>query len=397
MAKQACKTISICCLLHLFFLGVPFLHPETEGKPSENEVFAIGTGVIVSGNLARAKENAISQALMKGVEIYLVRRLGSQGVANNFQRLIQEIIPKAEEDIENFHILAEDQIGAKWKVLVRLRINDKVLDERLRQSGIVFTEGPPVKLLFLVSETRGESVSYWWRDPEIRSSLSPTELALHNVFQERGFNPVNRVLSVPEAEYTEHMRSPELQDVDVLRWGTLFSAGVVIYGQAEVIEEKEVSISLEAFDVSQGKRICQDILSEPVLEGPEGRERIIETLERAVKLLAARLTPTIIRSSAADQEMISRVEITLKGLSSYKQFRLFRDFLRRDVTGVKSVRQTRVRKDSMSIAVEFKGDKYELKVSIMSNINYLIIVFSSKGIFSRYNKKELHIAALFNF
>ncbi|MBW2616262.1 MAG: hypothetical protein JRD02_08830, partial [Deltaproteobacteria bacterium] len=368
MVKKSVKTIFIFSLLCLFLPEVPFLHAQTEGKASENEVFAIGTGVIVSGNLARAKKNAISQALMEGVENYLVRRLGNQGVANNFQRLIQEIIPKAEEDIENFHILAEEQIGAKWKVLVRLRINDKVLNERLRQAGIVFTEGPPIKLLFLVSEKRGGTVSYWWRDPETRSALSPTELALHNVFQERGFSPINRVLSVPEAQYTKHMLSSELQDVSILRWGTLFFADVVIYGQAEVIEEKEVSISLEAFDVSQGVRICQDILSEPV-EGTEGRERIIETIDRAVRLLAARLTPTIIQVSASDQETINRVEITVKGLSSFKQFRLLRDFLRRDVTGVKSVRQTRIRKDSISIAVEFKGDKYELLDRILNHEN----------------------------
>jgi len=368
VVKKSVKTIFIFCLLCLFLPEVPFLHAQTEGKPSENEVFAIGTGVIVSGNLARAKENAISQALMEGVENYLVRRLGNQGVANNFQRLIQEIIPKAEEDIENFHILAEDQIGAKWKVLVRLRINDKILNERLRQAGIVFTEGPSIKLLFLVSEKRGGTVFYWWRDPETRSALSPTELALHNVFQERGFSPINRVLSVPEAQYTEHMLSSELQDVSILRWGTLFSADVVIYGQAEVIEEKEVSISLEAFDVSQGVRICQDILSEPA-EGPEGRERIIETIDRAVRLLAARLTPTIIQVSASEQETTNRVEITVKGLSSFKQFRLLRDFLRRDVTGVKSVRQTRIRKDSISIAVEFKGDKYELLDRVLNHEN----------------------------
>ncbi|MCD6297696.1 MAG: DUF2066 domain-containing protein [Deltaproteobacteria bacterium] len=368
MAKQAVKTIFIFCLLGLFLPEVPFLHAQTEGKASENEVFAIGTGVIVSGNLARAKESAVSQALTRGLENYLVRRLGKQGVANNFQRLIQEIIPRAEEDIENFHILAEDQIGAKWKVFVRLRINGKFLNEKLRQAGIVFTEGPPIKLLFLVSETRGGKVSCWWRDPETRSALSPTELALHSLFQERGFRPINRVLSVPEAEYTEDMLSADLQEIGILKWGTLFSADVVIYGQAEVIEEKEVSISLEAFDVSQGARICQDVLSEPV-EGPEGRERIIETIDRAVRLLAARLTPIIIQVSASDQETINRIEITVKGLSSFKQFRLLRDFLRRDIAGVKSVRQTRIRKDSISIAVEFKGDKYELLDRVLNHEN----------------------------
>jgi hypothetical protein len=369
LLKQSAKRTLIFFILCLFLPEAAFLHAETEDKSSENEVLAIGTGIIVSGNLARAKESAVSQALIRGVENYLLRRLGKQGVANNFQRLIQEIIPKAEEDIENFHILAEDQTGAKCKVLVRLRINGKFLNERLRQAGIVFVDGPPLKLLFLVSETRGGNVSCWWRDPEIRSALTPTELALHSLFQERGFRPINRVMSVPEAEYTEDMLSAGLQDIGILKWGTLFSADVVIYGQAEVVEEKEVSISLEAFDVSKGMRICQDTLSEPVIEGPQGREKIIETIDRAVKLLAARLTPTIIRLSAFDREMINRVEVTIKGLTNFKQLRLIRDFLRTDVKGVKSVRQTRIRKDSISIAIEFTGDKYELLDRVLNHAN----------------------------
>jgi hypothetical protein len=369
VVKKSVKTIFIFFLLCLFLSEVHFLHAETGGKSDENEVFAIGTGVIVGGNMAQAKKSAISQALTRGVENYIVRRLGKQGVANNFQRLVREIIPKAEEDIENFHILAEDQIDTKCKVLVRLRINDKVLNERLRQAGIVFTEGPPLKLLFLVSETRNGNVSCWWREPGTRSALSPTELALHRLFQERGFRPINRLLSVPEAQYTEDMLSGSLQDISILKWGTLFSADVVIYGRAEVIEEKEVSLSLEAFDVRQGVRIFQDTLSEPVMEGPQGREKIIETIDRAAKLLAARLTPTIIRVSVSDQEMLNRVEITIKGLTNFRQFSLLRDFLRKDVTGVKSVRQTRIRKDSISIAIEFTGDKYELLDRVLNHEN----------------------------
>ncbi len=367
MVKQAVKTIFICSVLCLFFLKVPFLHAETGGKPGENEVFAIGSGAIVSGNLARAKERAVSDALMKGVENYLVHRLGKQGAANNFQRLVEEIIPNAGEDIENFQVLTGDQIGAEWKVLVRLRINDKVLNERLRQAGIVFLEGPPVKLLFLVSEARERKIFYWWRDPETRSALSPMELALHGLFQERGFSPVNRLLSVPEAQYTEDMLSADLPDSGIMKWGTLLSADVVIYGRAEIFEERAVSVSLEAFDVSRGARICQDTLSEPVMEGPEGREEIIETINRAVKVLAAKLAPTIIRAGAFDQERINRVEIIMKGLTDFRQFRLLRDFLRRDVKGVKTVRQSRIRKDSISIAIEFTGDKYDLLDRVLNH------------------------------
>jgi hypothetical protein len=338
-------------------------------NPAKNEIFAVGTGSIVGGNLASAKESAISAALMKGVESYLMRRLGSRGVINNFKRLVQEIIPQAREEVENFHILTEDRTADKYRVLVRLGINEKVMDEKLREAGILLAEGPALKVLFLVSEKRQGIVSYWWKDPELHLALSPTELVLHNVFQKRGFRPINRTFSAPENIHSVDLSSPELGDADALMMGRLFSADVVISGQAQIVDEKEVSITLKALDVNHGIHIRQGVESERIDEGPEGDERIISALEKAVDYLAARLIPAIIRIAASDEKKVRHLEITLKGLDTYKYFRLFKDFLSKEVEGVINVRQTRVRKNSMSIDVEFQGDGNKFLDRVLNNEN----------------------------
>ena len=363
------KLFAFLCFLYISIFGMPLLHAEGEEKPGKNEIFAMGTGTIVSGNLASAKESAISQALMKGVESYLVRRLGSRGVINNFKRLVQEIIPQAKEEIENFHILTEDQINNEYKVLVRLRINEKVIDEKLREAGIVLAEGPPIKVLFVVSEKRDGIVSYWWKDPEVHFALSRTELVLHNVFQKRGFSPVNRTLNIPESGYPEELRSSELEDTGALMLGRLFSADVVICGQTEIFDEKEISMTLKALDVKHGIHIGQGMQVERIKEGPEGNERVIEALEKIANYLAARLIPTIIRIAASDEDKVHHLEITLKGLNTYKHFRVFKAFLSEEVKGVKNVRQTRVRKNSMSIAIEFQGDTNRFLDRVLNHKN----------------------------
>jgi len=271
-------------------------------ESATNEVLAIGTASIVSGNLALAKKSAISRALMKGVENYLVHRLGSQGIVNNFQRFIEEIIPGAKEEIENFNILTETQFGNEYKVFVRLKVNEKVIDKKLREAGLIFMEGPPIKVLFLVSEVKDETIFYWWKDPEVHSALSPTELALNKVFQKRGFSSINRPLSVPVTGFSKALRSPTLEEADVLKWGELFSSDVVIYGQANIVDEKEVSLTLNAFDVNQGLQIGQDFQVEQIEKRLEANEQIIETLERLVDRLADRLTPTIVRTVRFDHE-----------------------------------------------------------------------------------------------
>ena len=179
------------------------LHPsmaEMSSKAGQKEILVIGTGTIVRGNEAEAKKKAVSEALVKGVEEYLTRRLGRQGMINNFSRLIHGIIPKAREEIENFNILAEERVDQDYKILVRVKVNEKVMEEKLREIGLIEMEGPPIKVLFLVSQIkpREGEISFWWENPQGESPLTPTELVLYRVFQARGFRPVNRLSSIPK-------------------------------------------------------------------------------------------------------------------------------------------------------------------------------------------------------
>ena len=223
MAKIGLKTahdfLLYCCFFCALWLS---LAPAAMGaKTAENEILAIGTATIKEGNLAQAKESAISDALTKGVENYLLHRLGIEGVSDNFNRIIYDILPRAKVKVENFNILLEDQTGEEFNVFIKLRVNEKVIDEKLREAGVVVTKGSPIEALYL--------------------------------------------------------------------------------------------------------------------------------------------------------------DITLKNLSSYKQFRVFRDFLIRDVSGVKSVRQTRVRKDAISIAVEFEGDRNSFVERVLNHDNLPFLVKLEQG------------------
>ncbi len=363
------KTLGVCCILCALFLCAPHLPAQTDTNPVENEILAIGTGVIVGGNQAAAKETAISQALIKGLEDYLVYRMGRQVLVNNFQRFTHEVIPGAKEAIENFHILAESQVGDKYKILVRLKINERIIDENLKRAGLLLVEVPRIKMLFLISEESKGQTLCWWENPEIHSPLSPIELALHNGFQKKGFTPINRTLNILEDKISDDLRSPDLGDKAALRWGALLSADVVIRGQAKTVDDKKISLTLEAFDVDQGVQICRGMHSEPLINGPKGKEQMAETIERLVNHLVTRLAPVIIQASTPDQEKVHHLDVTLTGLKSYNQFREFRDFLIDNVTGVISVKQTRVKKDSISIEVEFRGDGNRFIDSVLNHRN----------------------------
>jgi hypothetical protein len=370
------RLLLICPLLCISFFIFP--HSAEALKKSEGtEILAIGTGAIHGGNLAQAKEKALSQALMKGMEDYLVRRLGREGMVNNFQRLVQEIIPGARDGIENFHILAENRTEDAYKILVRIRINKKVIEEKLRIAGLVTMEGPAIRVLFMISETQEGQTRYWWKDPEEPSAMSAIELILHNAFQERGFSLINRQVNIPEVEFSDEMRSTDLTDENILTWGKLFSADVVIRGRTGIIDDKEVFLTLKAMSVNEGHLICQGMHIEPIETVPDGSAKISEALKKLANYLASKLTPAIFQAAGLGHKKTHILDVTLTGLKNYGQFVDFRNFLRKEVPGIKSVRQTRVRKNSISIEVEFEGDENKFIASVLNHENLpLLLDFS---------------------
>ena len=358
------KGILITIIFESLFLvlNLSLSAAQTGIEDAQNQTLVIGTGTIVGGNVPEARSMAISEALVKGVEEYLARRLGSEGMINNFLRLLQDVIPNAKEGIENFNILAEERMDNHYKILVRVKVNDKVIEERLRETGIVLMEGPQIRVLFLVSQigpSEGE-LSYWWKEPEADFALTSIELALYRVFQERGFYPINRLTNIPEGEYFPEMKVLNLSDESAIGWGKLFLADVVIRGRCEIIEGKEVSVMLEALRVENGILIYQDMQSETIGEGPGSTDQVVETIEIAVNNLVSRMSSEIMMAMQLPEPVINRVELILRGLRSFRQFEEFKGFLENEIAAVKSVKQTRISGNSMFISVEFLGDKKNL-------------------------------------
>jgi hypothetical protein len=279
------------------------------------------------------------------------------------------MIPGSGEEIENFHILAEDHTGDQYNIFVKLRINKTVMEKKLRRSGLATMRGSAIKVLFLVSENNGETTSYWWKDPEFPPAMTLIELTLYQAFQERGYRPINRSLGIPQVGFPENLKAPDLSNESVLKWGKLFSADVVISGNATIIENTECSLNLRALDVDKGDLIFQGMHIQPVEEDSKGDRQTNEALEILVNDLVSKLTPAIIKAAGPGHGTTQTLEITLTGLESYRQFMDFRGFLEKNVNGVKSVKQTRVRKDSISIEVQFKGDENTFMSRVMNHAN----------------------------
>lgn len=349
----------LLALTLVFAFNLPSAEAQVETDSDQDQTLVIGSGDIIDGNVSEARNMAISDALIKGVEGYLAGLLGSQDMINHFPRLLQDVIPKAKEWIANYYILAEERINDHYKVLVRVKVNDKVMEEKLREIGVELIDRLPIKVLFLVYQVdypEGKLL-YWWQAPEADFVLSPVELALYNVFEARGFHPVNRLLNVPDGVYSSEMNTLELTDEDAVNWGRLFSADVVIRGRCKVIQEKEIELELEALHVESGSLIDWGMEVEEMEETPADVDQVVETIETLVNNVAARLSPRISSAIQSKEATLNQLELVLQGMSNFRQFRVFKDFLESSISGVESVKQTRIKDNAMYISVEYFGDE----------------------------------------
>ena len=343
-------------LLFVFVFNISVA--ESSEKTDKVEILVIGSGSIIDGNIADARKNAISDALLKGVEEYLAKYLGNQKMINNFPRLINDVIPGAKDEIENFNILAEEKNNNVYKILVRMKVNESLMEEKLNQKGIILKDVPPIKFLFLVSQkdSQDKNMNYWWNEPDSNNPLTSTELILHRVFQECGFEAVNRLSTVPEGKYSDDMRKLDLTDEDAMEWGRLYSSDVVIVGKSEIIDNEMVSISLKSIDVKKKSVINEDFQTEQLNQNDTEREQVMDALARAVNSIVTRLSPAII-SSFEKIEEVSLIEVELRGLKSLEQLTNFSDFLKKYIEGVKTVMEKSIKVNSIDLEIEFSGDE----------------------------------------
>jgi hypothetical protein len=71
------------------------------------------------------------------------------------------------------------------------------------------------------------------------------------------------------------------------------------------------------------------------------------------------MSPSIREAVESGGRKTNRIEILVKGLRSFRDLRSVTDALEKEITGVRSAKQTRVAGDSVGLVVDFSGTREE--------------------------------------
>jgi hypothetical protein len=330
-----------------------------------DERIVTGPGIIVNENVALARNEAISQAFSKAIEEYLVQRLGPQGMANNFQRLDEEILSKTKDEIQDYQIISEFSTDKYVKVLMKVRVNKAILKKKLEKIEFREIDTIQIDVLFLVSEKREDFPAiYWWGNPADQTSLTQTELFLSRVFEDRGFRVINRSFFPPEESYDESMLNLPLTNEAAVKWGQLLSAQIVIAGEANLYGTSTASVFFKAIKVMDRTVVAQSYRERTLNSNLTDDQSAIEL---AINSWANDMISYIIEAAKPTQKAINQIIIIIKGLKSLSEFLHFKEFLRTNFPEIKSVLERRLKRDSVEVSVGVKGDPKELAEKVLNH------------------------------
>ena len=359
--SHLCLFLLFLCLASHLLIKDSLAQERKEAAPGERIV--TGTGIIYKKNTARARSRAISQAFSKALEEYLIQRLGSQDMANNFQRLDEEILSTTKEEIQDYQLISEFMTDKYVRVLMKVRVNEAVVEQKLKNMGLSKSDTVQIDVLFLVSEKKkGSSAIYWWGDPTRQTSLTQTDLSLSRAFEDRGFRIINRSFFPPEGSYDKGMLNAKLSVEEAVKWGKLLSAQIVVAGEANLYRASRASVFLRAVKVADGRVIAQGY-REGTVDRKSKRKK--SAIGSAINKWAHDMIPHIIEGVKPAQKVVTRIIIMIEGLKSYRALRDFKEFLKESFPEIKSVLERSIKKDLVKVSVKTSGSSKGLAKKVL--------------------------------
>jgi hypothetical protein len=132
-----------------------------------------------------------------------------------------------------------------------------------------------------------------------------------------------------------------------------------------ISDSQGVSIALTAIDIKKGSVIAETNQVETYAPGG-GSQPAEKAMARAIGRAATALSPVIIGSREFAEKKHHAFPLVLMGVKNFRQYKAFRDFLSNDIQGVLSVKQKKIRGNTLFLSVEYDGGSDEL-IDMVSN------------------------------
>ncbi|MFH2013272.1 MAG: flagellar assembly protein T N-terminal domain-containing protein [Pseudomonadota bacterium] len=370
------KTLSkaILCFL-LILISAYFAHGEE--LLQSQVITSEGIGAIINNDKAMARDNAVEDALRKAVEQAVGTIVSSETMVENFQLLNDRIYTKTEGYIQKYKIISETSAENIYKVIVEATVTLGNLKNDLATIGLLMARKHKPRVMVMIAEQNigQQYLSFWWGHKASEANLSIAESVLVEKLREKGFNLVDHAAKAENIRMSKLYRVANLDDNTAVSLGNQYDAEVVIVGKALAklagsvmgtsMKSVQANISARAIRTDNGAIIASANSHGAAVHIDEVTGGT-EALKKASYDLASQLIDQIISTWGQEVSGTTMVQLTINGVSRYKDFTKLKNILQEQVRGVKGVYQRNINAGVAKVDIDIKGDSQSLADELSS-------------------------------
>ncbi len=379
MFASLAKIGLLSALLVTLAAGSPPCAAAQETPTDKNAIETLGTAVIVGKDVAKAREQAIDNALTAAIARIVAQKVPEELLIKQFKELNLKIFNQTDQYVDNYKVLTEALGGERYRVMVQASVSTSRIHEELAALNLLNqpTDLPRVLILLSGSNPANASdASNSSPDGAINDESVRALIAKEITAQEMEVISPDQLAQTPQSQNSP--QTAVLTDEKALEIGRQVMADVVIVGvygalltpntMGADVRSFKGSVNLRALRTDVGVEIASVDQSNVTVsdDATAGRQKALTNAgAMAGKRLAAKIVSAWTENSAQPSTQTARVvEIVVEGTGSLSNFVMFRRVLS-ELPGVNDIQIKEMKADEARISVRFQGDGKQLADSLM--------------------------------
>ncbi len=354
---QIDRAVLVFCLVILVFSGLS----QIAQAANIEFVKAEGVSAIINNNQAAAREKALDDALRKAVEQAVGTVVTSDTLTARYRIIHDKILSQTSGYIRRYSILSERADGALYRVLIRAEVGRANLMSDLKAIGVLHVLAEKPKVMFVIEEkVAGMFGTTAWE------TIGQAESTMIEQFVQAGFDVVDPQTVKANISKDQALRMLTGNSQEAALAGLNAGAQIVITGKAfsKNAGGRILNTQMQSLQgVVQVRAVRSD--DARILSAKSGRASKAHLDEMqggtlAIESAARKITKPLIteilqkwRGETYGRQRMVTLKIT--GLVSYRHLMAVKNFLSKEMQGVKALHQRSFLAGSAELAIDYSG------------------------------------------
>ncbi len=368
------KTCLIFFVLALVFLSIRTSFSQ-EPTPDLKTIIVTGSGLVSQNNVAKARENAISESLITAVGIVMSDLAPSDALVSNFQSANEILYTHTDNFINDYRVLAETKYENRYRVLVQAKISTSKVKQQLMETGILTIENKKPKVLLLLAEQNiGDIQPHYWWDIQTPEKENKAETILTGILTRKGFVVKGHPNTTTLFETKDLiLNTPEPDQNTIIKLAKLVQADIAIVGRSSAEQSSNTmggdshsfkgTLMARAIYISNEGEIGKTVQTANTVNTDKvsgGLDAISQAASLAGEDLAVQLTSSYSKKETEQ----SSIKIVLEGTRNLSNFVKFRKALS-SLNNVGEIRSSEMKSNETTLTVEYRDNINTLAESLM--------------------------------